>query len=145
MPRRTDSEGFIYQLGPATKKQVADVNDLIDSIEDILNYYFFSQQPRLKAIQYDKERWRLVALPSFAELDSVEGIAAAARQSDLEKHMFEGKVYKKTLVVTVKALLGAVLEESDMGELLEAANNLGPKPLRNVREYETVDLLCVEE
>lgn len=145
MPRKTDSEGFIYQLGPATKRQVVNVNCLIGGIEDILNYHFFSQQLCLKAIQNDKERQRLANLPSIPDFGSIEEMAAAARQSGLEKHVYEGKVDRETLAITVKALLGAVLEESDMEEVLEAANNLGLESVRKVRECDEADLLGVEE
>lgn len=93
----------------------------------------------------DKERERLATLPSLAEFGSVGKIAAAARKSGLKKLLCDGKAVGKVLVVTVKALLGAVAEDADCEEdVIRATECLGLEPIEE-SGFGEKDLLGVEE
>ncbi|KAF1931271.1 uncharacterized protein M421DRAFT_2781 [Didymella exigua CBS 183.55] len=133
-------------MGPPAKRKLVKIADLIGGMEDLLDYYFFNHQLCQNATENAKERRCLATLPSLPEFSSVKDMAAAACKSGLEELLYEELVDKKTLVVTVNALLGAVLEDvENEGEMLEAAACLGVDPVQQIVRIGEGDLLGVEE
>lgn len=132
-------EGFKYNIEPRRKiSNSPSIHDLALATEQLLDYEFSSEKVCEQVIANGAERKRLAKLPCIPNFGHDAEIAAAARESGLGKLLgLDSK--EKALAAMVKALLGAICEDSDCeGDVLRAASCLG---LQVVEQ----DLLGVEE
>ncbi|KAJ4991502.1 hypothetical protein SVAN01_02883 [Stagonosporopsis vannaccii] len=142
-------EGFLYSIEPLPKapKGPSQV-DLAFATEKLLDYEFSCEKICVLAIQHGAERKHFANSSRIPDFGTDAKIAAAARESGLAKLLYPHRHMKdSTLVTTVKALLGAICEDSDdEGDVPRAASCLGlgvvEQDLLGVEEFEFVPFVA---
>ena len=114
-------------MGPPLKRSRApSIEDLAFAAEKILDYYFDDDRLCIIAIKPGPNRQRLARIPSIPNFGDDAELAAAARGSGLSRLLYASGVKDKTLATTIKALLGAISEDTDDEvDVLRAAYALG--------------------